>query len=234
MNWGSMAEVRDNALLLRRIPYSDTSLVCHFLTGEHGRIALMARGARRAKSPFRGALEPLYLLNIRWRMGRTGMGTLVDVERGSRLLNEVQDLDGLELCALASGLFQEGDPHGYNELVDVMAVMRDRPADSALYCAVWRLLELSGWVSGFEHCWICGSKVDATHPMVWHENQLACSSCGKGIILSAGTRKGIAAHLHRSNIRLSQQDLSSWRRMIQDVLRQHGVRPLSSTGQEQE
>ena len=223
-----MAEAEDHALLLRRIPFSDTSLVCHFLTQQHGRVALMARGARRAKSPFRGALEPLYILSIRWRMGRTGMGTLVDVDRGARLLSEAYDLDGLELCAVASGLFQEGDPHGYSELIEVMAVMCDRPADSALCSAVWRLLELSGWVSGFERCWVCGSEVDAAHSMVWHEGQLACNRCEKGMTLSAGMRRGVSAHLHQPNVRLSQQDLSSWRRMIQDVLRQHGVRPLTS------
>jgi len=229
-----MAEAKDHALLLRRIPYSDTSLVCHFLTEEHGRITLMARGARRAKSPFRGALEPLYALNIRWRMGRTGMGTLVDIERGARLVSEVYDLDGLELSALASGLFQDGDPHGYQELTEALMMMRDRPVDSALCCAVWRLLELSGWVSNFEHCWVCGSEADARLSMVWQEGQLTCSSCGKGIILSAGMRKGITAHLHQTNIRLGQQDLLSWRRMIQDVLRQHGVRALTSISQEQQ
>ncbi|HKI61379.1 MAG TPA: recombination protein O N-terminal domain-containing protein, partial [Mariprofundaceae bacterium] len=51
-----MAELNDAALLLRRIPYSETSLVCHFLTENHGRIVLMARGARRAKSAFRASL----------------------------------------------------------------------------------------------------------------------------------------------------------------------------------
>jgi DNA repair protein RecO (recombination protein O) len=233
MTWGSMAEAKDHALLLRRIPYSDTSLVCHFLTEEHGRIALMARGARRAKSPFRGALEPLYALNIRWRVGRTGMGTLVDIERGARLLNEAHDLDGLELSALASGLFQDGDPHGYQELTEALMMMRDRPVDSALCCAVWRLLELSGWVSSFEHCWVCGSEVDRTFPMAWHEGQLACNSCGNGIVISVGMRKGISAHLSQPNVRLGKQDLSSWRKMIQDVLRQHGVRPLTPISQEQ-
>jgi DNA repair protein RecO len=227
-----MAEVEGRAILLRRIPYSDTSLVCHFLTEEHGRIALMARGARRTKSPFRGALAPLYALNIRWRMGRTGMGTLVDIERGARLLDEMYDLDGLELCAVASGLFQDGDPHGYGELTESLQVMRDRPIDSSLYSGVWRLLELSGWVSGFEHCWVCGSEVDASLPMVWHDGHLACSSCGSGIAISAGMRKGITAHLSQTNVRLGKQELSSWRKMIQDVLRQHGVRPLSSISQE--
>ena len=227
-----MAEVRDHALLLRRIPYSDTSLICHFLTREHGRITLMTRGARRAKSPFRGALEPLYGLNLSWRPGRTGMGTLVDIERGPRLLGERHDLEGLELCSVASGLFKEGDPHGYSELLEAMDIMRDRPVASSLYCGVWRLLELSGWVSSFDHCWICGSEVDVTTSMNWHESQLACSGCARGADISAGMRRGITAHLQQANVRLSQHDLSCWRKMIQDVLRQHGVRSLSSISQE--
>ena len=227
-----MAELSDHALLLRRIPFSDTSLVCHFLTEEHGRITLMARGARRAKSPFRGALEPLYSLNIRWRPGRTGMGTLVDIERGVRMVNETQDLDGLELCAVASALFQDGDPHGYAELSESLAAMHDRPAESSLYSGLWRLLELSGWVSGFDHCWVCSTEIDASLSMSWHDGHLTCSSCGNGITISAGMRKGIAAHLKQSNVRLGQSDLSSWRRMIQDLLSQHGVRSLTSTSQE--
>jgi len=40
-----MAEIRDDALLLRRIPYGDTSFIIHVLTREHGRISLMARAA---------------------------------------------------------------------------------------------------------------------------------------------------------------------------------------------
>jgi len=70
--------------------------------------------------------------------------------------------------------------------------------------------------------------------MVWHEGQLTCSSCGTGIALSAGMRKGITVHLHQTNVRLGQQDLSSWRRMIQDILQQHGVRPLTSMSQEKQ
>ncbi|MDX8403175.1 MAG: DNA repair protein RecO, partial [Mariprofundaceae bacterium] len=135
-----MAELKDRALLLRRIPYSDTSLICHFLTEQHGRITLMVRGARRAKSPFRAALAPLYALNISWRPGRTGMGSLVDIDRGEKLLDESLDLAGLELCALASGLFHEGDPHGYEELLESLRLIQHCPIGSALFVAAWKLL----------------------------------------------------------------------------------------------
>ena len=192
----------------------------------------MARGARRAKSPFRAALSPLYQLSISWRPGRTGMGSLVEIERGENLLDEDRALDGLELCAVASGLFQDGDSQGYSELLEAMEMMRQRPQESALYIALWQLLLLSGWVGDFDHCWECGSQVDESASMHWQSCQLVCSNCGKGMAVSAGMRKGIAAQLLHPNVRISQHDLSCWQRMIQDVLRQHGVRPPSSTVQE--
>ena len=227
-----MAELNDDALLLRRIPYSDTSLICHFLTREHGRFSLMARGARRAKSPFRAALSPLYQLTICWRPGRTGMGNLVDIDRGAKLLDEDRSLDGLELCAVASGLFQDGDSQGYAELLQAIEMMQQRPHDAALCIALWQLLLLSGWVGDFDHCWECSNKVDESTSMNWQSCQLVCSHCGKGMAVSAGMRKGIAAQRLHPNVRISQHDLSCWQRMIQDVLRQHGVKPPSSLVQE--
>ncbi|HXH64131.1 MAG TPA: DNA repair protein RecO, partial [Mariprofundaceae bacterium] len=111
-----MGEIRDRALLLRRIPYGDSSLVIHLLTEHHGVLSLMARGARRAKSPLRAALEPLYALSVAWRAGRTGMGTLTDIERHEPLLPPALAGAGLQLVALAAALYREGDPHGFVEL----------------------------------------------------------------------------------------------------------------------
>ncbi len=59
-----MPPVRDEALLLRRLPYGDTSLVCHFFTRRGGRIGMMAKGARRPNSSLRGTLQPGNLLEI--------------------------------------------------------------------------------------------------------------------------------------------------------------------------
>jgi len=226
-----MAELRDDALLLRRIPYSDTSLICHFLTREHGRISLMARGARRAKSPFRAALAPLYRLQISWRPGRTGMGTLTDVVRDERMLDERMDLEGLELFSVAAGLFQDGDPHGYGELVEALALMQHSSPEAALYTGLWYLLQAGGWVGDFRHCWQCGSEVGESDTMGWHDAELVCNSCGSDGTIAAGMRKGFSAQFEGANVRLGRHDLSCWQRMIQDVLRLHGLRALSTVTQ---
>src|SRR5579863_10308152 len=50
---------KTDALVLRAIDYSETSQIVWFFTREHGRVHAIAKGARRARSPFEGALEPL-------------------------------------------------------------------------------------------------------------------------------------------------------------------------------
>jgi len=56
--------VRTQALVLRRIPFGDTSWILHVFTREEGKVSLLARGARRSGSPFAGAVELLSLSEV--------------------------------------------------------------------------------------------------------------------------------------------------------------------------
>ena len=47
-------------LILRTRPLTETSLIIHWLTPDFGRIVTVAKGARRAKSPFLGKLDLFY------------------------------------------------------------------------------------------------------------------------------------------------------------------------------
>ena len=57
-------------LVLRTRPLSDTSLIVHWLTASQGRVATVAKGARRAKSPFRGKLDLFYLADFSFSRSR--------------------------------------------------------------------------------------------------------------------------------------------------------------------
>ncbi|HXH73122.1 MAG TPA: DNA repair protein RecO [Mariprofundaceae bacterium] len=219
-----MAELVDAALLLRRIPYGDTSLICHFLTERHGRIALMARGARRNKSSLRAGLSPLRLLSITWRAGRSGMGTLLDVDCAEPLLDEAGLLEGLELLAVAAGLFQEGDPHGFAETREALGMLASRKAPEGLLAASWLLLERAGWIGDLDHCWQCGNPGLETATMFWQQAQLVCAACGGGAEVSAGLRKGIRGVLAQPNVRLGARDAEQWRAMIGLILKSQGLR----------
>lgn len=71
------------SLILHRRAYRDTSLMLEIFSREHGRIGLIARGARRPKGRWRGLLEPLCALRLSWS-GRGEMQTLTAVEPDSR------------------------------------------------------------------------------------------------------------------------------------------------------
>jgi DNA repair protein RecO (recombination protein O) len=58
-------------LVLRTRPLTETSLIVHWLTPELGRIATVAKGARRPNSPFRGKLDLFYLADFSFSRSRT-------------------------------------------------------------------------------------------------------------------------------------------------------------------
>src|SRR5690242_167257 len=57
-------------LVLRTRPLTETSLIVHWLTPEFGRLATVAKGARRPKSPFRGKLDFFYLASFSFSRSR--------------------------------------------------------------------------------------------------------------------------------------------------------------------
>lgn len=61
-----MRENLQPAFILHRRPYRDTSLLLEILSRDHGRVGLIARGARGAKSRSKGLLQPLTPLLLSW------------------------------------------------------------------------------------------------------------------------------------------------------------------------
>ena len=59
-----------SGLILRTRPLTETSLIVHWLTPELGRIATVAKGARRAKSPFAGKLDIFYAADFSFSRSR--------------------------------------------------------------------------------------------------------------------------------------------------------------------
>jgi len=76
-----LAQRRDNqpAFVLHAYPYLETSLIVEAFSAEHGRIGLVARGAKRPRSELRGLLQAFQPLTLAW--GGTGeLKTLTKAE----------------------------------------------------------------------------------------------------------------------------------------------------------
>jgi DNA repair protein RecO (recombination protein O) len=69
-----------NGLILRTRPLTETSLIIQWLTPNFGRIATVAKGARRHKSPFVGKLDLFYLADFSFsRSRRSDLHILLEV-----------------------------------------------------------------------------------------------------------------------------------------------------------
>jgi DNA repair protein RecO (recombination protein O) len=99
--------------ILHGRPYRETSLLLEVLSRDHGRVGLVARGVRSARSRTpRALLQPLTLLTLAWS-GQSELATLTAAEAasGSLALQGEALLCGLYLNELVARLLPRGDPH---------------------------------------------------------------------------------------------------------------------------
>lgn len=67
------------AYVLHTYPFRETSLIVEVFSRDHGRLALLARGARRPRSPLRGLLMAFQPLELGWS-GKGEVRTLMKAE----------------------------------------------------------------------------------------------------------------------------------------------------------
>ena len=108
------------AFVLHRYDWSETSLILEVLTRHHGRIALVAKGAKRPSSSFRPILLPMQPLAVHYG-GDSDIRTLKGVEWVGGHVMPTGDalLSGYYLNELLMRLLARDDPH--SELFDVYA-----------------------------------------------------------------------------------------------------------------
>lgn len=112
-----MPSVKDNLIILRTIPYSESDLVIHGLNRMGGRINLIAKGARKSQKRFGGGiLQPTHYVEVEYKQRKSeGDGVLHFLE-AARLIEGFQslrqDYDRLETAfyflQLMSKVSQEG------------------------------------------------------------------------------------------------------------------------------
>ena len=70
---------QQDAWILHHRPFRDSSQILDVLTRDHGRIAVVARGSRGARSKLTGVLRPFMPLRVSW-VAKTDLGTLTGAE----------------------------------------------------------------------------------------------------------------------------------------------------------
>ena len=130
------------AYVLHTYPYRETSLIVEVFSQHHGRLPLMARGARRPKSAVRGLLLAFQPVSLSW-FGKGELRTLHSAEwqGGQPLLQGMALICGFYLNELLLKLLHRDDPHEqlflyYQQTLQELARRTD-------YAAVLRRFEMS-------------------------------------------------------------------------------------------
>lgn len=126
------------AYVLHRYDWSETSLILEVFTRHHGRVALVAKGAKRPSSSFRPILLPLQPLHLSFG-GDAEIRTLKSAEwQGGQVMptGEVL-LSGYYLNELLMRLLARDDPHPalfdvYHGVVQVMSGEHEDVLQAAL------------------------------------------------------------------------------------------------------
>jgi len=143
------------AFVLHSYPFRETSLLVEIFSRQHGRVPLVARGARRPKSAVRGLLMNFQPLSLSW-FGKHELRTLHSAEwqGGQPLLQGTALLCGFYLNELLLNLMVRDDPH--EQLFDYYQQTLQRLAHGAdlaatLRCFEKHLLQELGYALLLEH-----------------------------------------------------------------------------------
>lgn len=99
---------RSTGIILRTRPLTETSLIVHWLTPDLGRVATVAKGARRPKSPFRGKLDLFYLCDFSFaRSRRSELHALREATLRETYSDLRKDLGWLEQASYAAALIEQ-------------------------------------------------------------------------------------------------------------------------------
>lgn len=126
--------------VLHTYPYKETSLIVESFTRRYGRVALLARGARRPRSAMRGVLLAFHPLRLGWS-GSAELANLISAEWAGALrpLAGRGLMCGFYLNELLLRLLPREDPH--EALFDVYGQSLEQLTGGVAHACVLRSFE---------------------------------------------------------------------------------------------
>ncbi|OGI47118.1 MAG: DNA repair protein RecO [Candidatus Muproteobacteria bacterium RIFCSPHIGHO2_01_FULL_65_16] len=150
-----MREQQQPAFILHHRGYGETSLLLEAFTPNHGRLGLIAKGARRQNSRLRGLLKPFQPLLIGWSgRGELAVLTGAETDAGAPALAGAALYCGFYLNELLLRLLHRHDPHealfaAYRIALDALG--RGGAHEAAMRVFETRLLRELGYGPVLDH-----------------------------------------------------------------------------------
>lgn len=189
-----------SALLLRRVEHGESDLVLSLFTRELGKLSALARGARKSRKRFGGALEPFQTLRV--EVDEPLSGELFNLREASIEVTRISltaSLDAMDAAGRALGWVRSGSPLRTPEpgVWDAVTSLLDRLDRDGLDARAARLalaehglllLTAFGWGLELERCVRCGKPCEPGRSAMVEPSRggLVCRQCGGATVKLAG------------------------------------------------
>lgn len=186
-----MSSEKTIAIVLRVVEFSESSCIVTLMTHDFGKITALAKGARRRKSPFEGALDLLSLSRIVFiHKNSETLDLLTEAKLERRFKSASSDLNrlyaGYYVVELLNAMTDENDPHSdLFELANDVLVSIDQGEELKLQLCRMELgaLNILGHQPMLKSCVGCGrDKTIATQRVNFGllAGGIYCNQCRKG------------------------------------------------------
>lgn len=222
---------QEPAYVLHHYDYGETSLLLEMFTRGHGRLGLIAKGARRNRSPLRAALIPFQPLVVSFS-GRGELATLTAAEPAGSASTIAGDalLCGLYLNELLLRLLHRHDPHerlflSYAQALASLGAMLK--SEAILRVFEKRLLEDIGFGLVLDHDVQDGSPLQPTQIYRYLPERGPIAAVGahdEGIAMQGASLLALARECLEDESTLAES-----KRLMRALLARHlGERPLTT------
>ena len=222
-----MPTEKDDAIVLRTVEFSESSLVVTLFTREFGKVRGLAKGAKRLKGPFESALDLLACCRIVFlRKTSDALDLLTEAKLQRRFRLTGPELGGLYagyyVAELLAEMTHDYDPHP--ELFDLAeetlaGLAAGEQIDKRLLRFELGALRELGHLPSLEGCAECAKPIEMTGRILFGllDGGVLCRDCRQGKRQVASVNAGVVRVMER----FAAADNEAWRRIEFDA-KTHG------------
>jgi DNA repair protein RecO (recombination protein O) len=235
---------RTRAVLLRSIDYGDSDRIVTLLTRELGKLSVLARGARRSRHRFPGALEPYCIIDAEVGEGRGELGRLVEATVTESFPALLRDLAKMQLAGAALRTVRDQvpprapDARIFDMVVRMLSVLdgADGAGEPLLLAFQLRLLALSGLAPGLDVCAVTGRRAPPGQAVLFdpERGSIVSRTVGGAPLFVSGSAREKMKHAMGGSFDttpdLTGEELSEARRLVAAFVERHVGRRREGSG----
>lgn len=129
-----MLQLKDTAIVLKRMNYGEADKIITFITKEHGKLRLIAKGVRRSTSKLSGGVELFALSYIQYIPSKNGLGTLTSTRIKENYYQIITNLGDINSAYEMLGVIDSVSEHMNDKIFYELLANGLAQLDKAKHC----------------------------------------------------------------------------------------------------